>query len=49
MAGRPAVDKQGHESRPAAEMIYSSDLLIFRQHSLEEVLNRHRFGQACDF
>lgn len=34
---------RGHESRAAAEMIYSSDLLIFR-HLLEEVLDRHRFG-----
>lgn len=38
------LTSRGHESRAAAEVIYSSDLLIFRQHLLEEVLDRHRFG-----
>lgn len=32
------------ETRVSMEIICSSDLLIFNQHLLEEVLDRHMFG-----
>lgn len=33
-----------HEARVFVEIICSSDLLVFNQHLLEEVLDRHMLG-----